>query len=122
GVADTDSDGDGVADCHDNCPHVSNADQADTDGDGVGNACDNCPTIANPSQADADQDGIGDPCDQQTITLTAAADSFLRQNAKNTNEGANRILRLQKSGRNRAVVRFDLTGVPTAGLTRATLV
>lgn len=35
-----DTDGDGVADASDNCPSVSNADQADADGDGVGNACD----------------------------------------------------------------------------------
>lgn len=35
-----DSDHDGVADTLDNCPSVSNLDQADSDGDGVGNACD----------------------------------------------------------------------------------
>ncbi len=35
-----DPDNDGVSDCDDNCPSVSNPDQADSDGDGVGNACD----------------------------------------------------------------------------------
>jgi Thrombospondin type 3 repeat len=35
-----DSDGDGVCDKLDNCPLVSNPDQADSDGDGVGDACD----------------------------------------------------------------------------------
>ncbi|WP_182379993.1 PxKF domain-containing protein [Nocardioides sp. WS12] len=35
-----DGDGDGVADDDDNCPDVSNADQADADGDGAGNLCD----------------------------------------------------------------------------------
>ena len=35
----TDSDGDGVANPNDNCPDVSNADQADADSDGVGDAC-----------------------------------------------------------------------------------
>ena len=45
-----DSDGDGVPDSIDNCPHVANPDQKDTDGDGVGDACDNCPTVYNPTQ------------------------------------------------------------------------
>ncbi len=36
----TDSDNDGLAHCIDNCPNVSNPDQADFDGDGLGDACD----------------------------------------------------------------------------------
>ena len=39
-VAESDSDGDGVADGSDNCAFVANADQRDTDGDGYGNICD----------------------------------------------------------------------------------
>lgn len=35
-----DQDGDGVPDADDNCPDVSNADQADADVDGAGNLCD----------------------------------------------------------------------------------
>lgn len=35
-----DQDMDGVTDGSDNCPDVSNDDQADTDGDGIGDACD----------------------------------------------------------------------------------
>ena len=35
-----DSDGDGMPDDIDNCPHDYNPDQADSDGDGVGDACD----------------------------------------------------------------------------------
>jgi len=77
-VAGTDSDGDGVEDDEDNCPDVSNADQADADGDGIGDACDddsdsdgdgvddavdNCPDVSNADQADADGDGTGDACD-----------------------------------------------------------
>ncbi len=40
----TDNDADGVADNADNCPTVSNADQADSNNNGVGNACE--PTAA----------------------------------------------------------------------------
>jgi len=75
-----DADGDGIADDSDNCPGVSNADQADNDGDGAGNACDatpngdddsdgvdnlsdNCPSVSNADQADNDGDGAGNACD-----------------------------------------------------------
>ena len=81
GVSDVDSDSDGIVDCNDNCPSVSNPNQADADGDGIGNACDlnnnidtdgdgvanatdNCPGISNQNQADSDGDGIGDACDE----------------------------------------------------------
>ena len=36
---DTDTDGDGVPDCNDNCPTVFNPGQEDSDGDGTGDAC-----------------------------------------------------------------------------------
>ncbi|WP_179319954.1 collagen-binding domain-containing protein [Winogradskyella helgolandensis] len=101
GFADTD--GDGVADCVDNCPEVANADQADLDGNGIGDVCDepeieevcdgidnngdgvidegfadtdgdgvadcvdNCPEVANADQADLDGNGIGDVCDEAEI-------------------------------------------------------
>jgi len=63
-----DSDGDSIDDAVDNCPLVSNADQADVDSDGIGDVCDNCRDLANPGQVDTDNDGIGDACDAyQTI-------------------------------------------------------
>ncbi len=79
-VKELDTDGDGVPDSTDNCPSVSNPDQADIDGDGKGDACDtsddrdtdldgvldtvdNCPSVSNPDQADIDGDGKGDACD-----------------------------------------------------------
>ncbi len=58
-----DADGDGKSDGHDNCPFVSNRDQADSDGDGVGDACDNCANASNVDQLDTDGDGLGDACD-----------------------------------------------------------
>jgi subtilisin-like proprotein convertase family protein len=55
-----------------------------------------------------------------TFILTTA-DSFLRNGADNTNEGANERLRIQSSGHNRVVVKFDLSGISTVGLQSATL-
>jgi hypothetical protein len=49
-----DSDGDGIADCVDQ----------NQDGDGLRDGPDNCPDITNPNQADTDSDGIGDACDE----------------------------------------------------------
>ena len=52
----------------DNCPTVSNSDQADSDVDGVGNACDNCPDHLDVDQIDSDYDGIGDACDENNTS------------------------------------------------------
>ncbi len=49
GIADTDSDFDGVADCVDKCPGLN--DTADTDGDGVVDCMDECPRDKNKSKA-----------------------------------------------------------------------
>lgn len=62
-AAPPDDDGDGVANNEDNCPQVTNADQADLDSDGFGDACDVCPAHWNPGQEDLDADGLGDLCD-----------------------------------------------------------
>lgn len=61
---------------------------------------------------------ISDPA---TIVLAADRDSFLRNGADDTNEGANERLRIQSSGHNRVVVAFDLSGISTTGLQSATL-
>jgi hypothetical protein len=68
-----DTDLDGVIDAEDNCPSVSNSDQADTDNDGSGNACDTdddndgCIDTkdSNPLvwSGDADCDGVANDCD-----------------------------------------------------------
>ena len=58
-----DSDEDGIPNDSDNCPLISNSDQADSDLDGLGDACDNCPLISNSDQTDSDLDGLGDVCD-----------------------------------------------------------
>ncbi len=65
-----DSDHDGLDDNLDNCPNVSNADQADADNDGVGDLCDNCKNLPNPSQSDVNGDGTGDTCEPVKVTLT----------------------------------------------------
>lgn len=59
----SDTDGDGDCDIHDNCFSVPNSNQQDTDGDGIGNACDNCPNLFSFDQGDDDGDGIGNVCD-----------------------------------------------------------
>jgi hypothetical protein len=58
-----DDDGDDIGDAVDNCPFLSNADQADVDSDGFGDVCDNCPLTSTPTQEDLDADGYGTACD-----------------------------------------------------------
>ena len=61
GVSDIDYDGDGAADCIDECPDGS--DFTDGDGDGVPDGCDLCPAVPD-GQLDSDGDGVGDACDR----------------------------------------------------------
>lgn len=54
-------------------------------------------------------------------TLIATGDSYVRQLASDTNEGGNDRLRLTNIGNNRALAKFNLSGVSTSGLQSATL-
>jgi hypothetical protein len=74
--------------------------------------------VANLNSDDATVLVSAPPC---LIEVVADRDSFLRQGAPDTNEGANEVLRIQRTGNNRALVAFDLAGVSLAGLVRATL-
>lgn len=73
-----DRDGDGVPDDSDNCPDVSNEDQADYDGDGMGDACD----------SDDDGDGVDDVDDAFPLSDT---DPFVWVNGTATDVG-NQVL------------------------------
>jgi len=62
-----DTDGDGIGDDGDSCGVAG--DNPCTGGNTV--LCDdNCPAVSNPDQADADNDGIGDACEIITTTTT----------------------------------------------------
>lgn len=58
----------------------------DQDQDGVLDSSDNCPSITNPDQADADGDGIGDVCDDPGTTTTSTSIRELLQRHLNAVE------------------------------------
>ncbi len=77
-IPESETDGDGLLDCVDNCPASFNPDQADGDGDDIGDLCenpfdqdgdgvlngnDNCPSVSNLGQENRDEDNFGDACD-----------------------------------------------------------
>jgi hypothetical protein len=71
GVADTDTDSDGLADCIDNCDSVANADQTDCDANGVGDAC----QIAQGTPPDCNGNGAYD-VPAELATIQAAIDAI----------------------------------------------
>ncbi len=50
----------------------------------------------------------------QPTTLTPSADTYLKSGSQNENEGASTFLRLQSSGNNRGLVRFDESQIADA--------
>lgn len=50
----------------------------------------------------------------QTTTLSATADTYLRQGSANQNQGDETFLRLRSSGKNRSLVRFDQAEIAAA--------
>jgi hypothetical protein len=76
----------------DNCPSVTNPDQADGDSDGVGTACDNCPAVTNENQTNTDGDPLGDACDNcptfATLWDAASNDNDCDGYANTTTYGA----------------------------------
>ncbi|MGI9205182.1 MAG: M64 family metallopeptidase, partial [Woeseiaceae bacterium] len=57
-----DSDGDGLSDDYENANGLD-PNNTDSDGDSFHDGLDNCPAISNADQADADNDGVGDVCE-----------------------------------------------------------
>jgi len=88
-----DSDGDGIADNVDNCPNISNANQANNDNDPAGNVCD-CAPNNNAIYPGAPEtcDGLDNDCDNQidengNITYYADTDNDTYGDANNTVTG-----------------------------------
>lgn len=48
------------------------------------------------------------------VTLTSTADSYIKQGSDNQNEGASTFMRIQSSGHNRGLVRFDESQLESA--------
>ena len=69
-----DFDADGVLNDSDNCPRVSNPDQADADSDGMGDACDACPKIANLNGARCPIDNLTAIRDANQVILAGCHD------------------------------------------------
>jgi hypothetical protein len=102
GVADTDSDVDGVPDCKDKCakdpnktdPGVCGCNKLDTDsdGDGILDCKDNCPTIKNPDQQDSDGDGIGDACEQPTQSYLPLAVAAINEAVNSETKAKNAMM------------------------------
>jgi hypothetical protein len=69
-VTDLDSDGDGTADCRDNCPLVPN-DQSDADANGVGDACD-CGFAVDTTEDGDDGECIQDCTLREALSLISS--------------------------------------------------
>ena len=87
-------------------------------GDGVTDAGEQCDDGA----ANGAGSCCSSSCQLQNCSVGALKDSFVRTSQHNTNEGASTILALQNPGFNRPVLAFDLSGINTGALSKATLV
>ena len=69
--------------------------------------------LASRSQAYLQWPGVGLlvllalPAGAQTVALAPAADTYLRSGGANQNQGSDTALRIQASGKNRALLHFD---------------
>ena len=76
-----DGDSDGIANCVDNCPEDSNADQANADGDNLGDVCEICGNSIYDG-LDDDDDDIPNGCDPYctnpaTVQIQTGNDSIV---------------------------------------------
>src|SRR5262245_34644090 len=58
--------------------------------------------------------GYSTPCLAQTATLEASADTYVKSGSANANVGTETLLRIQASGNNRTLVRFDAAAIAAA--------
>jgi hypothetical protein len=114
-----DADGDGVPDAQDNCPHLSNPDQADADGDKVGDACDQCAGTEAAGLITQDGCSVADlcPCDAprgdesrwetQAAYMKCVAQTvriFRRAGQVSRSEGLDILRRASTSGCGRTII------------------
>jgi gliding motility-associated-like protein len=73
-TCDADINGDGIPDNGTDIDRdgIKDSCDLDMDGDGVNNISDNCPIISNANQADRDHDGKGDVCDTDELNISEA--------------------------------------------------
>jgi hypothetical protein len=92
-----------------------------TDGDGSGSEV--CDIGAYEAAANAPLPTPGnEPPQDVVVVLTGSKDSFVKAEGHSLNAGASHMLLVRHFGRSRALVAFDLSGVSTQKLKKATLV
>jgi hypothetical protein len=91
-----DTDGDGVTDENDNCPNVSNADQADADSDTIGDVCDPFPNepnndlaqcLSDLAEVTADHDACHEELETTSGELDTTKAALVTANADSDSDG-----------------------------------